>query len=227
MAPAWGGDASGGGADALWANATMTGMTHRPPAAGRGQRLESELGYGLPIGSRFVGTPSVGLRTFEHGRSYRFGYGLEPLAEGRVRPRLGIEAERRESPAFGPHAGARTADDRVLGQNGHRVVAAGPSPETSYEGLVADRAGGRRHGRPRCRARRAARPPRRVRPSFAFERGCLGAVIAARVRGPNRPSATPRSAAAAGNLQAVVTRPVVLAMISSFATGSFFWPMES
>ena len=38
--------------------------------------LDTEVGYGLPIGARFVGTPRVGLRTSEHGREYRVGYGI-------------------------------------------------------------------------------------------------------------------------------------------------------
>ena len=32
---------------------------------------EGEIGYGLPVGSRFVGTPRVGLTTSEYGRDYR------------------------------------------------------------------------------------------------------------------------------------------------------------
>ena len=116
VAPAWGGQASSG-AEALWANATMTGMTHDPLGAGRGRRLESEVGYGLPLGSRYVGTPRVGVRTSEHGRSYRFGYGLQPLEQERVRLSLGIEFERRENPAFGLREGAAGApDQRLLGQ---------------------------------------------------------------------------------------------------------------
>ena len=39
-----------------------------------------------------------------------------PLGQGPVRLRLGIEAERRESPAFGLYEWAGTADRRVLGQ---------------------------------------------------------------------------------------------------------------
>ena len=52
---------------------------------GGGRRLDSEVGYGLPVGSRFVGTPRVGVRTSEYGRDYRLGYGLQVLEEGSVR----------------------------------------------------------------------------------------------------------------------------------------------
>ena len=38
---------------------------------GSGNRLDTEVGYGLPIGARFVDTPRVGLRTSEYGRDYR------------------------------------------------------------------------------------------------------------------------------------------------------------
>ena len=38
-----------------------------------GTRLEAEMGYGLPVGSRFVGTPRVGVGTSEMGRDYRLG----------------------------------------------------------------------------------------------------------------------------------------------------------
>ena len=95
----------------------MTGMTHDPLGAGRGRRLESEVGYGLPIGSRYVGTPRVGVRTSEYGRSYGIGYRLQALKQERVRLGLGIEFERRESPAFALQEGAPgTADQRLLGQ---------------------------------------------------------------------------------------------------------------
>ena len=76
--------------------------------------------YGLPVGSRFVGTPRVGLRTSEYGRDYCAGYGIQVLKEGQVRLQLGVEAERRVSPVFGLGQGLGPAgggaDQRVLGQ---------------------------------------------------------------------------------------------------------------
>ena len=39
------------------------------------------IGYRLPIGSRFVGTPRAGMRTSEYGRDFRVGYGMNILIE--------------------------------------------------------------------------------------------------------------------------------------------------
>ena len=63
-----------------------------------GTRLDAELGYGLPVGSRFVGTPRIGVGTSEMGRDYRLGYGL-----GRAGTtfELGVDAQRRERPLQG------------------------------------------------------------------------------------------------------------------------------
>ena len=62
-----------------------------------GSRLDAEVGYGLPLGSRFVGTPRVGVGTSEMGRDYRLGLlgGADPAFE------LSVEAERRERPLPG------------------------------------------------------------------------------------------------------------------------------
>ena len=119
VSPAWGGDARSG-AEALWGQDTMGGfgMGGSPLIGSGGTRLDTEVGYGLPVGSRFVGTPRVGLRSSEHGRDYRIGYGMQVLEEGQLRLQLGIEAERRVSPVFGllGNAGGGGADQRVLGQ---------------------------------------------------------------------------------------------------------------
>ena len=120
VSPSWGGDAMSG-AEALWDQETMGGMSGRndPLRAGAGgARLDTEIGYGLPIGQRFVGTPRVGVLTSEHGREYRVGYGVQILEEGQLRLQVGVEAERRVSPVFGfGHSVAGGgADQRVLGQ---------------------------------------------------------------------------------------------------------------
>ena len=120
VAPAWGGDAMSG-AEALCGRDTMDGMgiTGGPLLGSGGTRLDTEVGYGLPVGSRFVGTPRVGLRTSEYERDYRVGYGVQVLKEGQLRLQLGVEAERRVSPVFEfGHNGAEGggADQRVLGQ---------------------------------------------------------------------------------------------------------------
>ena len=41
-----------------------------------GTRLDAEVGDGLPVGRRVVGTPTVGVGTSAHGRDYRLGYRL-------------------------------------------------------------------------------------------------------------------------------------------------------
>ena len=99
VAPAWGGDAASG-AEALWGRETMAGMA--PGGFAQGSRLEGEIGYGLPVGSRFVGTPRVGLTTSEYGRDYRVGYGLGLIErqEG-LSVELGVDAQRRESALLG------------------------------------------------------------------------------------------------------------------------------
>ena len=95
VAPSWGGQASGGAA-ALWGRETMGAMAHGSLA--QGNAVDAELGYGLPVGSRLVGTPRVGLRTSEHGRDYRFGYGLGALETSTLRVELSVDAQRRENP---------------------------------------------------------------------------------------------------------------------------------
>ena len=81
-----------------------------------GQRLDTEVGYGLPIGSRFVGTPRAGVRTSEYGRYYRIGYGMQVLEQGRLNLELGVNAERRESPLFQMQEQGESTDQRVLGR---------------------------------------------------------------------------------------------------------------
>ena len=115
VSPAWGGDAMSG-ADALWGRESMGGMGQDRLLGGGGNRLDTELGYGLPIGARFVGTPRVGLRTSEYGRDYRVGYGMQVLEQGKLNLELGIDAERRESPVFHLQEGSAGTDQRVLGR---------------------------------------------------------------------------------------------------------------
>ena len=98
VAPAWGGEAASG-AEALWGRETVGGLADGSVAAGN--RLDTELGYGLPVGSRFVGIPRVGLATSEYGRDYRMGYGLTLLDRESLDLELGVDARRRESPAAG------------------------------------------------------------------------------------------------------------------------------
>ena len=98
VAPSWGGQATGG-AQALWGRETMAGLANGGFASGN--RLDGEVGYGLPVGSRFVGTPRVGLTTSEYGRAYRLGYGMTLLERDAMNFELGVDAQRRESPLVG------------------------------------------------------------------------------------------------------------------------------
>ena len=98
VAPSWGGQAQSG-AEALWGRETMAGMAHGSLASGN--RLDADVGYGLPVGSRFVGTPRVGVGTSEYGRDYRLGYSLGALGGEGTKFELGVDAQRRESPLQG------------------------------------------------------------------------------------------------------------------------------
>lgn len=106
VAPAWGGEARSG-AEALWGRETMAGMAHDRFASGT--CLDGEVGYGLPVGSRFVGTPRLGFAASEHGRDYRVGYVLGALDRESLSLQMGIDAQRREIPVLGG------TDHRVLG----------------------------------------------------------------------------------------------------------------
>ena len=115
ISPAWGGETMSG-SEALWGRESMGGMGQGPLMNSGGQRLDSEVGYGLPIGSRFVGTPRAGMRTSEYGRDYRIGYGMQVLEQGKLNIELGIDAERRESPMFQMQEHTGGADQRVIGR---------------------------------------------------------------------------------------------------------------
>ena len=94
VTPSWGGQASGG-AQALWGRETMAGMAQGGGASG--PRLEAELGYGMAVGGRLVGTPRFGIGTSEYGRNYQLGYGLTLFESGVMSFELGVDAHRRES----------------------------------------------------------------------------------------------------------------------------------
>ena len=89
VSPAWSGE-SMSGTQALWGRESMGGMSHNPMIGSGGNRLDTEVGYGLAIGSRFAGTPRAGVRKSECGRDYRIGYGMQVLEQGRLNLQLGI-----------------------------------------------------------------------------------------------------------------------------------------
>ena len=107
VTPSWGGQATSG-AQALWGRETMAGMAHGGASAGN--RLQAEMGYGLPVGSRLVGTPRFGVGTSEYGRDYRLGYGMTLLERDSLGFELGVDAQRRENPLLGG------TDNGVLGR---------------------------------------------------------------------------------------------------------------
>ena len=112
VAPSWGGQAAGG-AQALWGRETMAGMAHGGFA--QGNRLDGQVGYGLPVGTRFVGTPRVGFGTSEYGRDYRVGYGIGVLDRESLNFELGVDAQRRENAMF-RRPGEGGADKQILGR---------------------------------------------------------------------------------------------------------------
>jgi len=70
----------------------------RNPQSGRllgggGNRLETEVDYGLPLGVRFVGTPRVRVSTSEYRRNYWLGYGVKVLNQSGLHLQLGVDAE--------------------------------------------------------------------------------------------------------------------------------------
>ena len=100
VSPAWGGDAMSG-AEALWGRESMGGMDQNALRGAGGNRLDTEVGYGLAIGSRFVGTPTLGVGTSADGRDYRLGYRLGALGGAAMAVELGVDAQRRERPLQG------------------------------------------------------------------------------------------------------------------------------
>ena len=115
VSPAWGGEAMSG-AEALWGQESMGGMGHNPLMGNGGNRLDTEVGYGLPVSNRFIGTPRAGVRTSEYGRDYRIGYQMQVAEQGRLNLQLGIDAERREIPIFQMQQQGGGSDQRILGR---------------------------------------------------------------------------------------------------------------
>ena len=97
------------GAQELWGRDTMAGLGAAGP--GSGNRLDAELGYALPVGSRLVGTPKFGVTTSDMGRDYRLGYSLAVVQGGAMSFQLGLDAQRRES-----LLGQEDADHSLLGR---------------------------------------------------------------------------------------------------------------
>ena len=76
ITPEWGEDANTS-ADALWSRESMHGLRPHGYTNEVSNWLDTEIGYGVPIGTRLVGTPQIGFRNSEYGRDYRVGYRME------------------------------------------------------------------------------------------------------------------------------------------------------
>ena len=107
VTPSWGAQATGG-ARALWSRDSLGGANGRGRPYGRS--LDGRIGYGLRHGNRFVGTPRIGVRSSDYGRSWLVGYALELLERGGMNLQLDIDAERRENPR------AAGADNGIVGR---------------------------------------------------------------------------------------------------------------
>ena len=101
-----GGPASGG-ADALLARGTLTGLAAQPGSGSgpgdhgdlRNSRLEARVGYGFPAwGGRFASVPEIGLGLSGTGREYILGWRLtDDGSRGSGRFQLSTEARRIET----------------------------------------------------------------------------------------------------------------------------------
>ena len=97
-----GGPASGG-ADALLAHGTLTGLGAQPGAGDygdlRNSQLEARFGYGFPAwGGRFASVPEIGLGLSGTGREYILGWRLaDDGSRGSGRFQLSTEARRIET----------------------------------------------------------------------------------------------------------------------------------
>ena len=95
VTPSWGGRATSG-AEALWSRETMAGLAAGGPTPS--SRFDADFGYGLPVGSRLVGTPRLGIGTAAGTRDYRLGYQLTLLHDDAVYFELGVDATRVPAP---------------------------------------------------------------------------------------------------------------------------------
>ena len=92
--PLWGRPGPGG-AEALWGGGPVSELAARGGHVSGGSVL-TDLGYGMALGDRLIGTPRVGFGTSAMGREYRLGYSVGVLRGEGLEFELGIDAERRE-----------------------------------------------------------------------------------------------------------------------------------
>ena len=115
ITPGWGEDANTS-ADALWSRESMHGLRPHGYTNEVSNRLDTEIGYGVPIGTRLVGTPQIGFRNSEYGRDYRVGCRMEMVETRGVNVELGVNAEHRESPLYSLNGGEQQTDRRSSAQ---------------------------------------------------------------------------------------------------------------
>ena len=92
--PSWGGR-DRGGAEALWGGGPVSELAARGDHVSGGSVL-TDLGYGMALGDRLIGTPRVGFGTSAMGHEYRLGYSVGVLRGEGLEFELGIDAEHRE-----------------------------------------------------------------------------------------------------------------------------------
>ena len=86
----------------------------RPSAGSSDTRAFSSVVFPEPVPPEI--STLRGLRTSEHGREYRVGYGIRVAERSKLDLELGIEAERRENPLFHSQEASGGTDQRVLGR---------------------------------------------------------------------------------------------------------------
>ena len=95
LAPTYGAASSGVGR--LWGARDARGLAPGEEFEA-GQRLEGELGYGLPLfGDRFTGTPNVGFGLSDTARDWRIGWRLTSAVRGDPGFEVNLDATRREA----------------------------------------------------------------------------------------------------------------------------------
>ena len=92
--PSWGGREQGG-AEALWRGGPVSVLAARGGHV-FGGRVLTNLGYGMALGDRLIGTPRIGFSTSAAAREYRLGYSIGVLRGEGLEFEFGIDAERRE-----------------------------------------------------------------------------------------------------------------------------------
>ena len=125
IAPAWGRQATGG-AEALWNSQMSYGGMSSHQMYGAGGQVNAEVGYGLSVGARFVGTPRVGYSGSQYGRDYLMGYSLGLLDSEELRLELGWTPNGVRTPDGGrEQRRARPSHDRVVARHVQRLRPSG------------------------------------------------------------------------------------------------------